>query len=139
MTPRPLLILIAGPYRSGTGDDPALMAANLERLEQAAWPLFRAGHLPMIGEWVALPVLASAGQPDPLGPLAQRVMYPTAERLLAHCDAVLRLPGASTGADQDVAIARERGLPVYFRLEDVPGCGVTHESPRPPKRSRALA
>jgi hypothetical protein len=122
MTSRPLLILIAGPYRSGTGDDPALMAANLQRLEEAAWPLFRAGHLPMIGEWVALPVLASAGQPDPLGPLAAEVMYPTAERLLAHCDAVLRLPGESTGADQDVAIARERGLPVYFRLEDVPGC-----------------
>lgn len=122
MTDSPLLILIAGPYRSGTGDDPALMAANLARLEQAAWPLFRAGHLPMIGEWVALPVLASAGQPDPLGSLAEEVMYPTAHRLLARCDAVLRLPGASTGADQDVAIARERGLPVYFRLEDVPGC-----------------
>lgn len=58
---QPLLILIAGPYRSGTGDDPALMAANLARLEEAAWPLFQAGHLPMIGEWVALPVLASAG------------------------------------------------------------------------------
>jgi hypothetical protein len=49
------------------------------------------------------------------------VMYPTARRLLAHCDAVLRLPGASTGADQDVAIARERGLPVWHRIEDVPG------------------
>ena len=48
-------------------------------------------------------------------------MYPTAERLLQHCDAVLRLPGDSTGADQDVAIAVERGLPVYYRLEDVPG------------------
>ena len=122
MNAPPLLILIAGPYRSGTGDDPALMAANLARLEEAAWPLFRAGHLPMIGEWVALPVLSSAGQPDPLGPLAEQVMYPTARRLLEHCDAVLRLPGESTGADQDVAIARERGLPVYFRLEDVPGC-----------------
>ena len=122
MTTTPLLILIAGPYRSGTGDDPALMAANLERLEEVAWPLFRAGHLPMIGEWVALPVLASAGEPDPLGPLAAQVMYPAAERLRARCAAVLRLPGESTGADQDVAIARERGLPVYFRLEDVPGC-----------------
>ena len=71
------------------------MAANLARLEEVAWPLFRAGHLPMIGEWVALPVLASAGEPDPLGPLAAEVMYPTAERLLAHCDAVLRLPGDS--------------------------------------------
>ncbi len=116
------MILIAGPYRSGTGDDPMLMAANLARLEQAAWPLFRAGHLPVIGEWVALPVLSSAGASGPLDPLAEQVMYPTAQRLLAHCDAVLRLPGASTGADQDVAIAHERGLPVYHQLEDVPGC-----------------
>jgi len=118
--PRPLLVLIAGPYRSGTGDDPSLMATNLARLEQAAWPLFRAGHVPMIGEWVALPVLRSAGAAID-DPLADRVLYPTAERLLAHCDAVLRLPGESTGADQDVAIARERGLPVYTALEDIPG------------------
>lgn len=117
----PLLILIAGPYRSGTGDDPQAMAANLARLQEAAWPIFAAGHVPMIGEWVALPVLASAGAPDPLGSLAEQVMYPVAQRLLAHCDAVLRLPGASTGADQDVAIAIERGLPVYHRLADVPG------------------
>ena len=48
-------------------------------------------------------------------------MYPTAQRLLAHCDAVLRLPGESTGADQDVAIARRRGLPVYYRLQEIPG------------------
>ena len=123
----PLLILVAGPYRSGTGDDPALMAANLARLEEVAWPLFRAGHLPMVGEWVALPVLSSAGASGPLDPLAEQVMYPTAQRLLTRCDAVLRLPGESTGADQDVAIARERGLPVYHRLEDVPGCAVEAE------------
>ena len=115
-----LLILIAGPYRSGTGGDPARMAVNLAALENAAWPLFRAGHIPMIGEWVALPVLRSAGA-DIDDPLADQVLYPTAERLLARCDAVLRLPGESTGADQDVAIARERGLPVYHHLEDVPG------------------
>jgi len=117
----PLLILIAGPYRSGTDDRPELMAANLRVLEEAAWPIFRAGHVPMIGEWVALPVLASAGATGVLDPLAEQVMYPTAERLLHHCDAVLRLPGASAGADQDVRIAQERGLPVYFSVEDVPG------------------
>jgi hypothetical protein len=121
-----MLILIAGPYRSGTGDDPDLMAENLTRLEEAAWPIFRAGHVPMIGEWVALPVLRSAGEPNVTGPLGERVMYPTAQRLLAHCDAVLRLPGVSTGADQDVAIALERGLPVYRELDEIPGyaaCG----------------
>ena len=117
----PLLILIAGPYRSGTDDEPELMAANLRALEEAAWPIFRAGHVPMIGEWVALPVLTSAGATGVLDPLAEQVMYPTAQRLLQHCDAVLRLPGASTGADQDVRIAEERGLPVYFRVEDIPG------------------
>ncbi|WP_035859164.1 NUDIX hydrolase [Cryptosporangium arvum] len=120
-TSKPLLILIAGPYRSGTGDDPELMASNLRKLEEAAWPIFRAGHVPMIGEWVALPVLHGAGGSGPLDPVAEQIMYPTAQRLLQHCDAVLRLPGASTGADQDVAIARDRGLPVWFQLEDVPG------------------
>ncbi|MFB9959079.1 DUF4406 domain-containing protein [Agromyces bracchium] len=117
----PMLILIAGPYASGTGGDPELMARNLERLEEAAWPIFRAGHVPMIGEWVALPVLSSAGASGPTDPLAAEVMYPTAERLLQHCDAVLRLPGESRGADQDVAIARERGIPVYHSLDEVPG------------------
>jgi hypothetical protein len=116
-----MLILIAGPYRSGTGDDPALMAANLAKLEDAAWPLFQAGHVPMIGEWVALPVLRGAGGTDVTDPIAADIMYPAARRLLQHCEAVLRLPGESTGADQDVAIARERGLPVYHRLAEVPG------------------
>lgn len=115
-----MLILIAGPYRSGTGDDPDLLAKNLARLEDVAWPLFKAGHLPMIGEWVALPVLRGAGGTTVADPVAAEIMYPTAERLLEHCEAVLRLPGESTGADQDVAIAKKRGLPVYYRLEDVP-------------------
>ena len=116
-----MLILIAGPYRSGTGDDPELMARNLARLEAAAWPIFRSGHVPMIGEWVALPVLRGAGGTGPTDPVAHQLMYPTAERLLRHCDAVLRLPGKSTGADQDVRIAEERGLPVYHQIEDIPG------------------
>lgn len=120
-----LMILIAGPYASGTGGDPALMRRNLDRLEETAWPLFAAGHIPMIGEWVALPVLASAGASGPTDPLAKDVMYPVAHRLLQRCDAVLRLPGESRGADQDVAIARERGIPVYTALDEVPGVSAT--------------
>ncbi|WP_125778028.1 DUF4406 domain-containing protein [Antribacter gilvus] len=119
----PLMILIAGPYQSGTDGDPAAMAANLRRLEEAAWPIFERGHVPMIGEWVALPVLSSMGASGPSDPRAEAVMYPTAERLLAHCDAVLRLPGESRGADNDVAIARERGLPVYTSVDEIPSAG----------------
>jgi len=114
-----MLILIAGPYRSGTDGDPQAMAANLERLETAAWPIFAAGHIPMIGEWVALPVLKAAGS-TVFEPLADDVLYPTAQRLLQHCDAVLRLPGESTGADEDVRTAERLGLPVYYSTEDIP-------------------
>jgi hypothetical protein len=118
-TDMPRLILIAGPYRSGTGGDPDAMAANLARLEQAAWPVFEAGHVPMIGEWVALPVLRAA-RATIHDPLAEDVLYPTAQRLLLHCDAVLRLPGESTGADEDVATAQRLGLPVYYDVADIP-------------------
>ncbi len=116
-----MLILIAGPYRSGTNDDPALMKANLERLEAMALPLFRKGHVPMIGEWVALPLLNLAGSQQPGDEVWQEIQYPVAHRLLEKCDAVLRIEGASKGADQDVAIAKERGLPVYYSLDEVPG------------------
>ncbi|CAL9279913.1 DUF4406 domain-containing protein [Streptomyces sp. SudanB91_2054] len=119
MTDKRMLILIAGPYRSGTDGDPRAMAANLARLEAAAWPVFAAGHLPVIGEWIALPVLRSAGA-GPTDALADQVLYPTAQRLLARCDAVLRLAGESVGADQDVALARRRGLPVYHDVAQIP-------------------
>jgi hypothetical protein len=121
---KPLLILIAGPYRSGTNDDRERMRSNLRALEAVALPLFRAGHIPMIGEWVALPLLEVAGSTRVGDPLWEEIVYPTAHRLLSKCDAVLRLEGASKGADNDVRLARERGLPVYHRLEDVPGCSL---------------
>lgn len=119
--PAPKMILIAGPYRSGTGDDPDKMAANLRTLESVSYALFGAGYVPMIGEWVALPIWRSAGGRDVGDALYDEILHPTAHRLLQLCSAVLRLHGESKGADQDVRLARERGLPVYHRLEDVPG------------------
>ncbi len=121
MLTKPLLILIAGPYRSGTNDNPTLMAQNLQRLEQVSWPLFKAGHIPMIGEWVALPIWHTAGGQQVGDALYEDILHPTANRLLQHCDAVLRLKGTSKGADNDVRLAQERGIPVYYNLEDIPG------------------
>ncbi|MBC2775334.1 DUF4406 domain-containing protein [Rhizobium sp. AQ_MP] len=118
-----MLILIAGPYRSGTGDDSEKMAANLKALEAPSYALFKAGHVPMIGEWVALPVWHAAGGKAIGDDLYEEIFHPVAGRLLALCGGVLRLPGASKGADNDVRIANERGIPVWYRLEDVPGCG----------------
>lgn len=44
------LILIAGPYRSGTEGKKALIDANLARLEEAALTVYQRGHVPVIGE-----------------------------------------------------------------------------------------
>jgi hypothetical protein len=120
MIRKSLMILIAGPYRSGTEDIPEKMSANLQALEEYALPLYRAGHVPMIGEWVALPIIREAGSQRVGDAAYQEYLYPVASRLLERCDAVLRVPGQSAGADQDVAIAKQRGLPVFYKLEDVP-------------------
>jgi hypothetical protein len=115
-----MMILIAGPYRSGTGDDPQKMAENLRHLEEASWPIFQAGHIPMIGEWVALPIWNTAGGKEVGDALYEEILHPTAGRLIERCDAILRLEGASKGADNDVKLAKERGIPVYYRVEDLP-------------------
>jgi hypothetical protein len=115
-----MLILIAGPYRSGTNDNPELMQQNLDKLAAVALPLFQLGHIPMIGEWVALPLIKLAGSTKTGDEAWQEIQYPVAHRILEKCDAVLRIEGISKGADEDVRIAKERGLKVYYRLEDVP-------------------
>jgi hypothetical protein len=122
-----LMILIAGPYRSGTGDEPARLAANVRAMEAYALPLFLAGHVPVVGEWLALPLAALAGSRRVGDEAFQAVFHPTAERLLARCDAVLRVGGPSAGADAMVEIARARGLRVFRRLAEVPGCAAEPE------------
>jgi hypothetical protein len=117
----PLMILIAGPYRSGTGDDPEKMAANVRAMEALALPIFRAGHVPVLGEWFALPLVHLAGSTRVGDEAFNEIFHPIAERLLAKCDAVLRMGGPSAGADLMVEVARERGLLVFHGLEDVPG------------------
>jgi|SRR6185503_16498089 len=124
---KPLLVLVAGPYRSGTDGDPQRIRKNLQRLEAFALGVYKAGHVPLIGEWVALPLAEQAGSSEVGDAISEQFLYPVAGRLLTRCDAVLRIEGASKGADEDVRIARERGLPVWFRLEDVPVAGTAEQ------------
>jgi hypothetical protein len=120
MSAAPLMILIAGPYRSGTGDDPQKMADNVRAMEECALPIFRAGHIPIVGEWLALPLVALAGSQRVGDAPFDEIFHPIAERLLTHCDAVLRVGGASQGADLMVTVARDRGLQVFRSLEEIP-------------------
>lgn len=115
-----MMILIAGPYRSGTDNDPKLIKKNMDNLESMALPIFRKGHVPMIGEWVANPLIELAGSKKVGDDIFNEIQYPTAHRLLTKCDAVLRIKGESKGADQDVRIAKELGLKIYYDLNEIP-------------------
>ena len=115
-----LMILVAGPYRSGTGDDPAKMVDNVREMERYALPLFRAGHIPIVGEWLALPLVALAGSTKVGDAAFEEIFHPIAIRLLMRCDAVLRVGGASQGADEMVALARDQGKAVFTGVDELP-------------------
>lgn len=115
------MILIAGPYRSGTNDDPGLLEQNVHLMETFALPIFRAGHVPMIGEWLALPLVQIAGSQRVGDSAFNEIFHPIAIRLLEKCDAILRVGGASAGADEMVRVGRQLGLEVYSALDEIPG------------------
>lgn len=115
-----MLILIAGPYRSGTGDDPQKMAANIHAMEACALPIFRKGHIPVLGEWFALPLVHLADSKQVGDEAFNEIFHPIAERLLEKCDAILRIGGASQGADLMVQVGRGRGLQIFRHLDEIP-------------------
>jgi hypothetical protein len=115
-----MMILIAGPYRSGTGDDPEKMAENVHEMEAHALPIFRLGHIPVLGEWFALPLVQLAGSKQVGDEAFNKIFHPIAERLLEKCDAVLRVGGTSQGADLMVEVGLKNGLQIYTKLEEIP-------------------
>jgi hypothetical protein len=120
MSSKPMMILIAGPYRSGTNDDPEKILANVHFMESFAIPIFRKGHIPLLGEWVALPLVGLAGSEQIGDAPFNEIFHPIAVRLLDKCDAVLRIGGASAGADQMVETARQKGARIFYTLDEIP-------------------
>ena len=114
------MILVAGPYRSGTNDNPELIAKNVAAMTEMALRLFRAGHLPVMGEWFALPLIEHAGSTRIGDAVFNEIFHPISRRLVAQCDGCLRIGGPSAGADEMVALARQHGKAVYFSIEDIP-------------------
>lgn len=114
------MILVAGPYRSGTNDDPALIARNVAAMTEVSLRLFRAGHLPVMGEWYALPLIEHAGSTRVGDDIFNEIFHPISRRILAKCDACLRIGGASSGADEMVALAKKHGKAIYYSLEEIP-------------------
>ncbi len=114
------MILVAGPYRSGTNDDPALIQQNVDAMTEMSLRVFRAGHLPVMGEWYALPLIEHGGSSGIGDPVFTEIFHPISRRLMAKCDGCLRIGGTSVGADEMVDVARSNGKAVYFSIDEIP-------------------
>ena len=110
-------VMVAGPYRAGGACD-AVRRENLRLLNEAAVQLLRAGHVPIIGVNMALPMIEAAGADDVA---YDEIMLPISLALAERCDACLRLGAQSKGADDEVQRFNEAGKPVYWALSEVPG------------------
>ena len=117
---QPLMILVAGPYRSGTNDEPAKIAENVRQMEEAALQIYKKGHLPVLGEWFALPLIERAGSVYMGDEIFTEYFHPVAMRLLEKCDAVIRIGGPSHGADEMIRLAQENSKIVFLQADDIP-------------------
>jgi hypothetical protein len=115
-------ILIAGPYSTGAKTE-AEREANLFAMNRAAYQVFCKGHVPIIGVNLALPVIQAAG-PE----MFDSLMMPLSLALADRCDAVLRIGGASAGADEEVERVRARGGHVYHGIDEIPAAEGGHEA-----------
>jgi hypothetical protein len=89
-----------------------IVGANVALMEWAALSLYRAGHIPVLGQWF-WPLVASGGFDGD----AEHA-DPVAERLIGRCDAVLRVGDPAPEPEALVGAARARGLRVYTTLDE---------------------
>lgn len=99
-------IYVAGPY--STGD----VALNVRAAVEAADALAAAGHVPYLPHLTHLWHLVS--------PHEYEFWLGYDEAWLRLCEAVVRLPGVSAGADRETDLAEALGMTVYASVEDVP-------------------
>jgi len=114
-----MMILVAGPYRSGTNDDPTRIEANVKNMTDTALRLYRMGHLPVLGEWFALPLIEAAGSKKIGDEAFNEIFHPVAVRLISHCDAVLRIGGPSAGADEMVSTGLKEGKKIFYDVSEI--------------------
>lgn len=97
------LVYIAGPY---TGDE----LANVHLAMGAQAALMDAGVLAIVPH---LSHYAHERWPRPYEEWMRLCLA-----LVERCDAVLRLPGPSAGADRETRHAAERGIPVLYSIDE---------------------
>jgi hypothetical protein len=95
-----------------------IAGGDVTAVEEVALPLFHAGHIPVVGDWLVEPLVALSGPPPVEEETFAEIFQPLADRLLARCDAIIRVGGPSPRADAVVGLGRSRGMRVFFSLKE---------------------
>ena len=103
-----MIIYIASPYTQGDQE------ANVRRQIVAAELIRERGHLPFV------PLLFHLWHG--ISPHPYDYWMAMDLEWLSYCDALVRLPGESIGADAEVAEAKRLCLPVFYGLEEALTC-----------------
>ena len=101
-----MLVYVAGPYSKGD------MAVNVHNAIQVANKILELGHIPYLPHLTHFWHLVT--------PKPYQTWLEIDRSILIRCDCVFRMSGDSQGADGEVILAGQLGLPVYYSLEDLP-------------------
>ncbi len=101
-----LLIYIAAPYSLGD------VVANVRVACEIADTILGRGHIPFIPHLFHFWHFVS--------PKPWEEWMEIGKVNLERCDALLRVGGISIGADIEVEIAKERGIPIYYGINEIP-------------------
>jgi hypothetical protein len=101
-----MLIYIACPYSRGD------VALNVRAAMEAGNKILELGHTPIVA---VLTHFWHIVFPKPYDEWLR-----IDKEMLKVCNAVLRLPGESKGADQEEALALMLNIPIYYNIEDIP-------------------
>jgi hypothetical protein len=94
------LVYVAGPYTSNPVHNTHAVIKEAERLEDIFNVAVFIPHMTLL--W------------DLVSPAPVEAWYARDNHVLERCDALYRIPGPSTGADDEVAYARKLDIPVFF-------------------------
>jgi hypothetical protein len=89
-------------------------------MTDVALNIYRMGHLPVLGEWFALPLVEAAGSKETGDAIFNEIFHPVAVQLIDHCDAVLRIGGASKGADEMIDTGKAKGKLIFYSQDEIP-------------------
>lgn len=101
-----MIIYVSSPYTKGD------VSENIRRACFAGDEILKKGHIPLVPHLTHLWHLVS--------PKPWEDWMRIDSNLLSICDALLRLPGESKGADLEVIEAKNLCMIIYYSLEDIP-------------------